>query len=196
MLNEDAFHQTLVLIDAANAQDPNTTLHQGQWVPNELLYAQRMTDRLNAFAPNASLPLQLAARAQHIERWTNPRSAFPEGRTGYKQWRAERMLHHAARAGELMAQAGCPQNAIDRTRYLIQKRALGRDAESQCLEDVICLVFIEHYLHAFAAGYDEAKLIGIIQKTWAKMSPEGQQAALALPLTPDVARVVGLALQG
>ncbi len=193
-MNESLITTAMALFDAANAKDPNQTLHQGQWVPNELLYAQRMSDRLAAFAPEASSALRLAARAQHLERWTNPRSNYPMDRTGYKQWRAERMLHHATRAGELMAQAGCPPEAIDRVRYLIQKRALNRDPESQCLEDVICLVFIEHYLEAFAQGYDQAKLISIIQKTWAKMSPAGQAAALQLPLSAETARVVGLAL--
>ncbi|HEY6530473.1 MAG TPA: DUF4202 domain-containing protein, partial [Cellvibrionaceae bacterium] len=161
-----------------------------------LLYAQRMTKTLLAFASNASQALQLAARAQHIERWTSLRSNYPEGRTGYKQWRSELMLYHARRAGELMTIAGAEASEIARVQYLIQKRSMSRDAETQCLEDVICLVFIEYHLADFAAksGYDEAKLIDIIQKTWVKMSPEGQAAALQLPLASDVAAVIGKAL--
>ncbi|HMU67703.1 MAG TPA: DUF4202 domain-containing protein, partial [Cellvibrionaceae bacterium] len=130
--------------------------------------------------------------------WTSPRSNYPEGRTGYKQWRAELLLYHARRAGELMAQAGADGDEIARVQYLIQKRSMARDPETQCLEDVICLVFIEHYLADFAvkSGYDEAKLIDIIQKTWVKMSPRGQAAALQLPLAAEVAAVIGKALAG
>ena len=65
-----------------------------------------MSQSLAAFEPAASFALQLAARAQHIERWTSPRSNYPQGRTGYKQWRSELLLYHARRAGELMAEAG------------------------------------------------------------------------------------------
>ncbi len=195
-MTPDQFQNALALFDAANAQDPHSEIHNGQPVPKELLYAQRMTERLLAFAPQASQHLQLAARAQHIERWTSQRSSYPEGRTGYKQWRAELMLYHAKRAGELMAQAGCPVDDITRVQYLIQKRAMSRDAETQCLEDVICLVFIEHYLAAFAQGYDEVKLIDIIQKTWGKMSEAGHAAAMQLPLSAEMGRVIGVALQG
>lgn len=195
-MHPELFDRCIELFDAANQQDPNLELVGQTQIPKELLYAQRMTAALLAFNPEASVHLQLAARAQHIERWSSPRSAYPEGRTGYKQWRAELMLFHARRAGELMASAGAAAEDIARVQYLIQKRSMGRDAETQCLEDVICLVFIEHYLADFAAksGYDEAKLIDIIQKTWVKMSSVGQAAALQLPLPADVAAVIGKAL--
>lgn len=196
MLTNELFNRCVALFDAANAQDPNIEQWEGAPIAKELLYAQRMSKTLLAFAPDASYALQLAARAQHIERWTSPRSNYPEGRTGYKQWRSELLLYHARRAGELMAQAGAQAEGIARVQYLIQKRSMARDPETQCLEDVICLVFIEHYLAEFAAksGYDEAKLIDIIQKTWVKMSPRGQAAALKLPLDSHVAAVIGRAL--
>lgn len=194
MISAEVFARALALFDAANAQDPNLDTSTGTAQPKEWLYAQRMSARLAEFAPEASRHLQLAARAQHIERWTSPRSSYPEGRTGYKQWRSELMLFHARRAGELMAQAGVSQEDSARVQYLIQKRSLGRDPETQCLEDVICLVFIEFYLEDFAAGYDEDKLIGILQKTWHKMSPAGQQAALRLPVSKDLSAVLAKAL--
>lgn len=196
MMNEALLSRCLALFDEANRQDPNVELCDGEPVAKELLYAQRMSKTLLAFAPDASYALQLAARAQHIERWTSPRSNYPEGRTGYKQWRSELLLYHARRAGELMAEAGAEASDIARVQYLIQKRSMARDPETQCLEDVICLVFIEHYLADFAvkSGYDEAKLVDIIQKTWVKMSPRGQAAALQLPLAAEVAAVIGRAL--
>jgi hypothetical protein len=196
MMTPEVFSHCLALFDAANRQDPNLEPYNDVPTAKEWVYSVRMTAALLAFAPSASQALQLAARAQHIERWTSPRSNYPEGRTGYKQWRSELMLFHARRAGELMAQAGAPAEVIARVQYLIQKRSMSRDAETQCLEDVICLVFIEHYLADFAAksGYEEAKLMDIIQKTWVKMSPEGQAAALQLPLAEPVIAVIGKAL--
>lgn len=170
------------LIDQANTQDPHTEMTPAGPRPKELLYSERMTERLLRFAPQASECLQIAARGQHIERWTSPRSNYPEGRSGYKKWRAELGLYHARRVGELMKEAGYPDTDVARTQYLVQKRGLKRDAESQCLEDVICLVFLEHYLADFAKKHDHDKLIDIIQKTWGKMSETGHEAALQLPL--------------
>lgn len=196
MMTQELFERCVALFDAANAQDPNHEQWEGKSLAKELLYAQRMSQSLAAFEPAASFALQLASRAQHIERWTSPRSNYPQGRTGYKQWRSELLLYHARRAGELMAEAGADAEDIARVQYLIQKRSMARDPETQCLEDVICLVFIEFYLAEFAvkSGYDEAKLIDIIQKTWVKMSPRGQAAALKLPLDSGVAAVIGRAL--
>lgn len=190
--NESRFDRVIQLIDEANQQDPN--LDQGK--PKEWLYSERMSERLAQFEPGASELLQIAARGQHIERWTSARSDYPEGRTGYKQWRAELGLYHAKRVAELMAAAGYTEEDCTRAKYLVQKRGLGRDSETQCLEDVICLVFIEHYMADFAAksGYSEEKLIDIIQKTWKKMSDKGHEAALALPLADELEALIGKAL--
>lgn len=188
------FAKTLALIDAANRQDPNLESDGAELRPKELLYSQRMSECLEEFAPEASEHLRIAARGQHIERWTSPRSAYPEGRTGYKQWRAELGLFHAKRVGELMKEAGYGEEDVKRTQYLVQKRGLGRDPETQCLEDVVCLVFIRHYLDDFASKHDEDKLIDIIRKTWAKMSEKGHAAALQIPLSGAMKNLVGKAL--
>lgn len=186
--------KVIQLIDFANLQDPNKESNQGKPCAKEWLYSQRMSQRLQAFNPDASEHLKIAAHGQHIERWTSPRSAYPEGRTGYKKWRAELGLFHAKRVGELMAEAGYAEEDIERVKYLVQKRGLKRDEETQCLEDVICLVFIEHYLEDFARKHDEDKLIDIIQKTWNKMSESGHQAALELPLSEEMLTLVKKAL--
>ena len=52
--------------DAANAEDPNTELVEGQSVAKEVRYAQRMSAWLQQLVPDASEVLQLAARAQPI----------------------------------------------------------------------------------------------------------------------------------
>ena len=56
------------------------------------------------------------------------------------------------------------------------------NADTQLLEDVTDLVFIEHYLLEFATKhpeYDEEKWLDIIRKTWKKMSDNAQQFALS-----------------
>ena len=181
-------------IDEANSRDPNRVQFDGKDVAKELLYSLRMTEELLAFRPEASEHLKIAARAQHIERWTSPRSDYPEGRSGYKKWRSQLMLYHASRTGELMAKAGYPQSDIDRVKYLIQKRAMNKDDETQALEDVICLVFIRHYLQDFATAHPRVKVVDIIQKTWKKMSPAAHSKALSLKLTDAVSHLVNEAL--
>jgi hypothetical protein len=188
------FAKTLALIDRANSADPNLETDGERLRPKELLYSERMSESLAEFAPDASEHLRIAARAQHIERWTSPRCDYPEGRSGYKKWRAELGLFHAKRVGELMQEAGYGEEDVQRAQYLVQKRGLGRDQETQCLEDVVCLVFIRHYLEDFASKHDEEKLIDIIRKTWAKMSAEGQAAALQIPLSEAMQNLVGRAL--
>lgn len=189
-METNLINDCIALIDAANAKDPNQ--EEGQ--AKELLYAQRMSEVLSEFLPEASAHLQIAARAQHLERWISPRSDYPEGRSGYKKWRSQLILHHAQRAGELMAEAGAGEDDIDRVRFLIQKRQMNRDAESQALEDVVCLVFLRFYFDAFAAKHSEEKLIDIIVKTWGKMSADGHAAALKIAFPPHLLALVQKAL--
>ena len=71
---------------------------------------------------------------------------------------------------------------------------LKADADTQTLEDVICLVFLEHYLPAFATQHDDAKLVDILRKTWRKMSERGRSAALQLDLAPEIRTLVEKAI--
>ena len=62
------------------------------------------------------------------------------------------------------------------------KRGIKVNPESQLLEDIANLVFIEHYLLAFAQRkpeYDEEKWLEIIRRTWGKMSKNAQTFALS-----------------
>lgn len=88
----------LAAIDEANAEDPDT--REGE--PAAQLYGQRMSAELNRLFPDPSEPLQIAARGQHIERWTLKRKDFAEGRSGYLTWRSELARHHASRLCEIM----------------------------------------------------------------------------------------------
>ena len=187
----DRFAAAMAAIDAANAADPNQETVDGGTRPAAILYSERMSAWLDRLDPNASEPLKLAARAQHIERWTIPRDSYPMDRPGYLKWRTDLGKFHADRAGAIMADAGYDDEAVERTKALIRKRRLKKDPETQRLEDVICLVFLENYFADFSKQHDEAKIVSILQKTWKKMSPDGHAAALDLVgKLPDDARAI------
>jgi hypothetical protein len=167
--DHDRFNKAIALFDAANAQDPN----QDEGQPKELLYARRMTGMIGRFAPGAGEVAQLAVRAQHIMRWTVPRSTYPLGKPGYFAWRTGLYRFHAETAGELMSQAGYDEAMIGQVKAAISKQDIKTNPDTQMLEDVSCLVFIEYYMLGFAgqhAEYSEEKWLGVIRKTWKKMS--------------------------
>ncbi|MFG1488974.1 DUF4202 domain-containing protein [Oceanospirillum sp. HFRX-1_2] len=184
----------LQLIDQANNEDPNQEEWQGQTVAKEWLYGQRMSQCLSEFAPDASELLQIAARGQHIQRWSIPRSDYPEGRVGYKHWRTELGKFHGEKTAELMLQSGYSDDDAERVKTLLQKKRLKQDEEVQALEDVICLVFLDHYLAPFAEKHSETKLIDIIRKTWGKMSEKGHEAALKINFSPEHLTLIQKAL--
>jgi hypothetical protein len=171
---------TLAAFDAANAADPNTVELDGETVAAEVLYARRMTAWLERVAPDASENLQLAVRAQHICRWKTPRADYPEGRAGYKRWRSDLARAHADIAGEIMRDNGYGEESVERVRDLLTKKRREHDPEVQALEDVACLVFLDSYFTAFTAKHDDDKLVGIVRKTWNKMSERGHELALGL----------------
>ncbi len=182
-MSSTRLENTLAAIDALNQQDPNSEICDGQAQPKEWLYGQRMSRQLAQFDPQAPEVLQIAARAQHIQRWKIPRDAYPKTKPGYKQWRTELGKMHAETTAELMAEQGYSEEEQARVKQLLTKTKLKADPQVQALEDVICLVFLEHYLEGFAAGHERDKLISIIQKTWRKMSAKGHEHALQLPLS-------------
>jgi 5-methylthioribose kinase len=76
----------------------------------------------------------------------------------------------------------------------VQKKQLKRDPETQLLEDVICLVFLEFYFDPFAEKYSEEKLIDIVQKTWRKMSERAHSEALKLSFSKPALALLSKAL--
>ena len=169
-------------IDAENAQDPNSEIHETVSHPKELLYSKRMYERLMTFNPQASESLQIAAKAQHICRWKITRESYPMDRIGYLKWREELKKFHATTTATILQKAGCDAVFIARVSFLIEKKLLKKDAETQCLEDVICLVFLEFYMDPFVQKHqtETEKVKNIIVKTWHKMSEKGQQEALKI----------------
>jgi hypothetical protein len=180
------FDGVIAAIDAANARDPNRVEVEGRPAPAELVYGWRMSETLARIAPDASEPLRVAARGQHIERWTSPRHGYPAGRVGYLRWRKDLLNYHARRVGEIMAEAGYETGDIARVAALIRKERMRSDPDAQTLEDVVCIVFLEHYIGNFIEKTDQAKLGPILVKTWNKMSDNGHAHARRLKLPPIV----------
>lgn len=181
-MSSNRLEQTIHLIDNANSNDPNNVTDENgaQW-PKELLYSHRMTDMLNRFKSDADDVAQISMRAQHIMRWTSRRDAFPMNRQGYLQWRTQLYKFHANSAAEIMQQTGYDDESIERVKKAVGKRGIKVNPDTQLLEDVTDLVFLEHYMLAFAEKhpeYDEQKWIDIIKKTWNKMSSSAQQFTL------------------
>jgi tRNAThr (cytosine32-N3)-methyltransferase len=180
----DAFARARELIDQAHAADP---ARSADGRAAELVYADRMESWVARLVPDASALLRLAARCQHLERWSVPRASFPEGKVGYLTWRRSLYTKQAERARELLLAAGVVAEAAADVATWVSKTGLKTNAGTQALEDAACLVFLENEIGAFAAqhaDYPRDKFIDILRKTWRKMSPGAQQAALQLDLPP------------
>ena len=174
------FESALALIDKMNGEDPNTYEVYGIQYSKELLYSERMSRKLLQFNPMASEALQISARAQHLCRWKIPRDEYPMNRIGYLKWREALKRMHVDLTNQILERVGVEQDLKKRIAFLISKKGIKKDEESQCLEDVICLVFLEYYFEEFASKHPDNKVIEILQKTWRKMSQKGQEAALQL----------------
>lgn len=192
--NKARFERAIDIIDKENSNDPNREVFQGKEYPKELLYAQRMTEWLKKLVPDPSEALQLAARAQHICRWTLPRRNYSMDRKGYLLWRTELKNFHAQKTEKILEECEYDEKMIRRVQSLILKQKMKVDPESQALEDVICLVFLENYFSKFANQHDQEKVISIIRKTWKKMSEMAREKALKLNLPVEAQQVIGEAL--
>lgn len=197
--DRERFERAIAQFDAVAAEDPNRETVDAVLRPSALFYAQRMTGMLKRFAPQASEAVRLAVRCQHIRRWDIPRASYPRTAAGYQQWRIRLLSYHAEVAAAILQEVGYDMNIIGRVTSLLKKEALKRNPEAQLLEDIVALVFLEHYLAAFVEQhpeYDEAKFADILRKTARKMSPQGREAVsdlIRLPenLAPLVLKVMG-----
>ena len=195
MIHSEKFKKAIQLFDGTNYLDPNKEIFDGKEYPKELLYAERMTNQLNKFVPNSSESLQLTARCQHICRWEIPRDSYEMNRVGYLMWRNDLKDYHVKKAAEILRQVGYVEETINEVEFLLLKKQLKKNADTQTLEDVVCLVFLEFYIAKFPQNYSEEKLIGIIQKTWKKMSEKGHKAALELKLPKSILALITKALR-
>ncbi|MCF2948047.1 DUF4202 domain-containing protein [Paraglaciecola aquimarina] len=198
-MTQTAYEQAAKLIDNANSEDPNIEQANGKDWPKELLYGMRMADMLERYNSDADFPIKLAIRGQHIQRWQSPRSDYPMDRQGYHKWRSDLYVFHAGKVADIMEKAGFSQEDILRASNAVAKKGIKSNPDTQLLEDVASLVFIEHYMLAFAEkhpDYTEQKWIDIVRKTWRKMSSQAHDFVLAgnitLPesLTPLILKAV------
>jgi hypothetical protein len=180
--------------DALNAEDPRSVEPDGAARPRELVHAEWLEAWVHRVVPAPSLALRLAARCQHLARFRIPRDDYPRDRAGYLTWRRDLARMHADLAGEILAELGFDVATREAVRRINLKKTIKQDAEVQAMEDALCLSFLEHDFVPFIDDYDDAKVIGIVRKTWAKMSERGHELALELPLSGRARNLVERAL--
>jgi Domain of unknown function (DUF4202) len=191
----DRLAAALAAVDAANADDPATLVVGGVERPKELTHAEMMTRWVRRLDPACSDEQLIAARAHHLRRWAIPRDSYPKDRAGYLRWRTALQRRHAEDVGRIMRDAGYGDESIEQVQAIVRKRGLGRDPAVQVHEDALCLVFLETQLDELTTSLgDEDKMVDILRKTAAKMSPAGLEAARQLSLSPEGAELLGRAL--
>lgn len=195
MISSDQFEKAITTFDAYNLNDPHQEEYEGKLVSKEMVYAQRMSSRLSDFYPSAPEYLKLAAHCQHIGRWEIPRESYPMDKKGYLQWRNVLKTHHAKLAEQILISCRYDQGTIDKVKFLLLKKELNTNPDTKILEDVICLVFIEHYLEEFAEKHEPKKVIDILGKTLKKMSPRAIEEAGKIPVSEKIKILIQQALQ-
>lgn len=186
--------KAIALIDAKNAEDPNIVMFEEASYPKELLYSKRMTAKLLEVETNPTEALQIAIRAQHICRWKIQRKDYSMDKIGYYNWRNDLKKMHSEITAELLGEVGYATELIDRVSFLIHKKRIKKDKETQLLEDIVCLVFLQYYLDDFIEKHTDEKIISILQKTWGKMSQNGQELALKTKLSDRSLNLIKKAL--
>lgn len=190
------YEAAISLIDEAHSQDPNISIINGESIPYELHYAQQMSHYLTLRAPDASPILKVAIRAQHFRRWEIPRDSYPMTKPGYLNWRSFLKKRQADLAAAICIGCNFTTEEAEEVAKLIRKEDLKKNEETQILEDVACLVFLDDQFEAFEKGHDEEKIISILRKTWGKMSEKGHELALQIPMSESSKALVGKALAG
>lgn len=165
------FNSIIARIDRENAADP---------CQKEITHSEMMWRWIGKLRPDASSELRIAARGQHICRWTIPRATYEDSRIGYLKWRQALKVFHAEKVAGIMTQEGASPSEIDRVTLLIGKKNL-RDSETQALEDALCLIFLETGIKDLLQKTGPEKFKTIVIKTWKKMSDQGHEMALGLP---------------
>lgn len=193
---EQNYEAAIALIDEAHAQDPKISIIDGKDIPYELHYAQQMTHYLDLRAPSASPILKVAVRAQHFRRWEIPRSSYPMTKIGYLNWRSFLKKRQADLASAICIGCNFTKEEAEEVAKLIRKENLKKNEETQILEDVACLVFLDDQFDAFEKEHDDKKIIDILRKTWGKMSEKGHELALQIPMTDTSKELIGKALGG
>ena len=188
------FERALRRFDEENARDPNVETVDGVARPRELVYAERLTDWVLRLKSDASEELRLAARCQHICRWTIPRDTYERTKAGYLRWRTELKKFHAQKAGEILREIGYPDDVIARVQALNLKKDFPKDPDSRVIEDALCLVFLQHQFADLAAKSTEEQMVNALRKSWNKMTEAARTEALKLSYAPRELALIEKAL--
>lgn len=190
----DKFEDALKAINLAHKKDPNKEELGAEIYSSEWLYAKRMQDTLKKIYPKANQGLVLAASCQHLYRWEIKRSDYPNGKIGYYKWRNYLVEYQANKAEVILKECQFDTASIQKVIDIMKKENIHKLEDSQKLEDIVCIVFLEHYMEPFAADKTDEHLIQIVQKTWNKMSENGKKEALKLNLPLRTKKIVEAAL--
>lgn len=195
-MSQGNYDEATRLIDEAHSKDPRRVQVNGKEQAYELHYSQKMTDYLEKRNPSAPATLRLAIRAQHFRRWEVARNSYPMNKVGYHAWRTYLKKRQAEMASQICLDCGFSEEEATRVAHLIRKEDLQKDEETQTLEDVACLVFLDDQFEEFEKQHDEDKILKILQKTWTKMSERGHELALKIPMSERCKGLVEKALGG
>ncbi|MEJ6979946.1 DUF4202 domain-containing protein [Pedobacter sp. P351] len=193
-MDEKKIEIAFELFDNYNSKDPKQYSFNGEVYPQELFFALQVHNWIKKLDPNASEPLLLASRCQHLGRWEVPRETYPDGKAGYLNWRSNLAKYHAEKASQILSQIGYDTDTINKVQHIVLKQQLKSDQDVQTMENALCLVFLEFELEDFMAKHDDAKLIRILQKSWGKMSEPGRAAALTLNYSEKGSELIKKAL--
>jgi len=193
-INISKLDQAFSLFDNYNRNSPETLVNDGITYPVEYFYALKLHEWVVKLDPNASEALLLASRCQHIGRWEMQRSSYPDGRIGYLTWRSDLSKFHAETASSLLRSIGYDESIIASMQEIVLKRRLRTEPDVQTMENALCLVFLQYQFDDLISKQPEDKMIGILQKTWAKMSEPGKDWALKLTYSTRGAELISKAL--
>ncbi|MCJ1226036.1 hypothetical protein MMC12_002685 [Toensbergia leucococca] len=191
---DSKYEHAIRLIDEAHAEDPKIITINGIDLPYELHYSRKMTTYLEKRDPTAPDTLRLAVRAQHLKRWEIPRDSYAMDKKGYHSWRTYLKKRQADLASQICLDCGYSGEDANRVASLIRKENLKKDDETQILEDVACLVFLDDQFEEFEKQHDEEKIVTILRKTWGKMSEQGHELALEISMSDRAKGLVSKAL--
>lgn len=181
--------------DAYNRKDPVSYTYKGEVFPEEYFLAKQLYEWILKLDSEPSEELLLASRSQHIGRWEIPRSQYPEGKTGYLNWRRDLAVFHADKSTAIMKEVGYEQDQIDRVRQFLLKKKIKVDKEVQTLENALCLVFLEFQYEDFFPKYEPEKIVNILRKSLLKMDEKGREQALTLHYSDEGLNYIKQALE-
>lgn len=190
----DAYRAAAEAIDLANSADPTTVVVRGLRQPLALAHGRLAVEWIERLIADPDEALLLAARAHHLRRWELARASYPDGRSGYLRWRRDQKDRHARDIEAILAAAGYGPDVVARVQSLVRRERLGADAEAQAVEDAACLVFIETQLDGMTGRIDHDRLLDVIRKTAAKMSPGARRSIDELTLSDAASAVLTEAL--